>query len=319
QFADRIAGRFVRIVLAVAAITFLSWVWISPSRAIDNSVALLIVTCPCALGLATPLAVTIALGRAARRHILIKGGEVLEALSRQGVIFLDKTGTLTAGRISLVSWSGDESVRPLVAALERHSAHPIAQALAAETSPLPQPWENSARRDSISHLSPLSCAGEGPGVRVVGDIEVCDVAQTMGGGITGTVARRHLVVGSPNFVRQSGCRIPAEIETAERDVIAATATPVLVAVDGRAVAVAGLGDPLRPDVADSLDRLRKLGWKIRILSGDHAEVVAAIGRQLRIDECDAVGEASPEAKLAAVRSAAASGTTVMVGDGVNDA
>ena len=129
QFADRIAGRFVRIVLAVAAMTFLAWVWFSPAKAIDNAVALLIVTCPCALGLATPLAVTIALGRAARRHILVKGGEVLEVLSRQGVMLLDKTGTLTAGRIALVSWNGDESVRPLVAALERHSAHPIAQAL----------------------------------------------------------------------------------------------------------------------------------------------------------------------------------------------
>jgi len=129
QFADRIAGRFVRIVLAVAAITFFAWVWFSPAKAIDNAVALLIVTCPCALGLATPLAVTIALGRAARRHILGKGGEVFEALSRQGVMLLDKTGTLTAGRISLVSWNGDEGLRPLVAALERHSAHPIAQAL----------------------------------------------------------------------------------------------------------------------------------------------------------------------------------------------
>ena len=93
QFADRIAGRFVRIVLAVAAMTFMYWVWFSRRRkAIDNAVALLIVTCPCALGLATPLAVTIALGRAARRHILVKGGEVFEALSRQGVMLLDKTG-----------------------------------------------------------------------------------------------------------------------------------------------------------------------------------------------------------------------------------
>ena len=129
QFADRIAGRFVRIVLAVAAVTFLAWVWFSPAKAIDNAVALLIVTCPCALGLATPLAVTIALGRAARRHILVKGGEVLRGPQPPGVMLLDKTGTLTAGRIALVSWNGDESVRPLVSALERHSAHPIAQAL----------------------------------------------------------------------------------------------------------------------------------------------------------------------------------------------
>ncbi|MGA2253075.1 MAG: heavy metal translocating P-type ATPase [Thermoguttaceae bacterium] len=290
QFADRIAGRFVRVVLAVAAMTFLAWIWFSPAKAVDNAVALLIVTCPCALGLATPLAVTIALGRAARRHILVKGGEVLEALNRPGVVLLDKTGTLTAGRISLLSWSGEENVRPLVSALERHSAHTIAQALA---------------------------DGEG---RIPNDeLPVCDVVQTIGGGITGTVAGRRLVVGSAKFVRQHACQIPPSIDRAERETIAATATPVLVAVDGRAVAVAGLGDPLRPDAADSLDRLRKLGWKIRILSGDHPDVVAAIGRQLGIDAEDAVGGASPEAKLAAVREALASGPVVMVGDGVNDA
>ena len=143
--------------------------------------------------------------------------------------------------------------------------------------------------------------------------------QVTGGGISGTVAGRRLVVGSPRFVRQCGCEVPASIENAEREAIAAIATPVLVAVDGRAVAVAGLGDPLRPDVADSLDRLRKLGWKIRILSGDHPEVVAAIGRRLGIEPADAIGGASPEAKLAIVREAAISGPTIMVGDGVNDA
>ncbi|MGO9112385.1 MAG: heavy metal translocating P-type ATPase [Thermoguttaceae bacterium] len=290
QFADRIAGRFVQVVLAVAAMTFLYWVWFSPAKAIDNSVALLIVTCPCALGLATPLAVTIALGRAARRHILVKGGEVLEALSRQGVMLLDKTGTLTAGRISLVSWNGDESVRPLVAELEKHSAHPIAQALLDD--------KQQATNQEIS---------------------VSDVVQITGGGITGMLSGRRVVVGSPKFVRQHGCQIPTSIENAERETIAAAATPVLVAVDGRAVAVAGLGDPLRLDAADSLDRLRALGWKIRILSGDHPTVVAAIGRRLGIEPADAIGGASPEAKLAAVREALANSPVVMVGDGVNDA
>ncbi len=267
QFADRIAGRFVRIVLAVAAMTFLYWVWFSPpelDKAIDNTVALLIVTCPCALGLATPLAVTIALGRAARRHILVKGGEVFEALSRRGVMLLDKTGTLTAGRISLVSWSGDEGLRPLVAALERHSAHPIAQALSVTA-------KEQANGSSA-------------------DAPVCDVQQTIGGGITGTVAGRRL--GRRLAEIRAAARLARfrhRSSVPKREAIAATATPVLVAVDGRAVAVAGLGDPLRPDVADSLDRLRKLGWKIRILSGDHPEVVAAIGRQLGIEPADAHG------------------------------
>jgi Cu2+-exporting ATPase len=204
------------------------------------------------------------------------------------VILLDKTGTLTAGRISLVSWHGDEHVRPWVSALERHSAHPIARALVTGD-------------DATATLT-------------AGDVE-----QTVGGGIIGTVAGRRLLVGSPAFVGQQGCQIPSEMEDALRQTIAAAATPVLVAVDGRAVAVAGLGDPLRPDAAASLDRLRQLGWKIRILSGDHPELVAAIGRQLGIAAEDAVGGASPEDKLAAVREAAADGTVIMVGDGVNDA
>jgi len=290
QFADRIAGRFVPIVLAVAAMTFLAWVRFNPAKAIDNAVALLIVTCPCALGLAAPLAVTVALGRAARRHILVKGGEVLEALCRQGVILLDKTGTLTVGRIALISWTGDEGVRPLVSALERHSAHSIALALMDDQEKTTE-----------------------------GELPVCDVVQTIGGGITGTVAGRRLVVGSPQFVRRQGCRIPPSIDCAERETVAAAATPVLVAVDGCAVAVAGLGDPLRPDAAESLDRLRKLGWTVRILSGDHPEVVAAVARQFGMDAADAVGGASPEAKLAVVRHGAAGGPVVMVGDGVNDA
>ena len=170
--------------------------------------------------------------------------------------------------------------------------------------------------------------------------------QTIGGGITGVVAGRRLVVGSPKFIQQLGCAISPEIEAAEQATVAAAVTPVLVAVDGRAVAVAGLGDPLRPDAADAVDRLRQLGWKVRILSGDHPDVVAAIGRQLGIPAEDAIGGASPEEKLAAVRGGwhvpeLAKGLTtwitrpsleaqdratppqmpsvVMVGDGVNDA
>jgi P-type Cu2+ transporter len=299
QFADRIASRFVRVVLAVAALTFCYWVRINPAQAVDNAVALLIVTCPCALGLATPLAVTIALGRAARRHILVKGGEVFEALNRPGVVFLDKTGTLTAGRITLVAWSGDERLRRLVAALECHSAHPIAQALVAADGILPSSGEAS-----------VAPAADEP--------SVCDVVQTIGGGIKGVVAGLRMIVGSPEFVRQ-GCEVPASIESAQREVVDAALTPVLVAVEGRVVAVAGLGDPLRPDVAQLLDGLRELGWKIRILSGDDPQVVATIGQRLKIDAVDTLGGASPEAKLAAVRSASADGPVVMVGDGVNDA
>lgn len=292
--ADRLAGYFVRIVLALAIVTLGIWLWRDPAHAVDHAVALLIVTCPCALGLATPLAVTIALGRAARRHIFIKGGEALEILSRRGTIFLDKTGTLTAGRTALVSWTGDPALQPLVAALERHSAHPIAQAL-------------------------VEGLGGDSAVLPKEAIAATDVEQTLGGGIAGSVAGRRLIVGSSKFVRTCGVAVGAVFENAERQLLAAGTTPVLVAVDGCCAAVAGVGDPLRSDVPQALRELEKLGWKARILSGDHADVVAAVAGKLGLAAADAIGEASPEEKVAYVRRAAQSGPVVMVGDGVNDA
>jgi Cu2+-exporting ATPase len=125
--ADRISGWFVAIVLTLAAITLGVWLKLDPEHAVGHAVALLIVSCPCALGLATPLAVSAAIGRAARKKILIKGGDALENLARPGRMFLDKTGTLTEGRLGVLRWWGDASVRPMVAAIERHSAHPVAR------------------------------------------------------------------------------------------------------------------------------------------------------------------------------------------------
>jgi Cu2+-exporting ATPase len=126
QAADRLAGRFVAVILLLALVTFAYWWPRDPDQAIDHAIALLIVTCPCALALATPLAITVAIGRAARAGILIKGGDALELLGRPGTLYLDKTGTLTEGRTRLVAWEGPEAIRPFVLALERHSTHPVA-------------------------------------------------------------------------------------------------------------------------------------------------------------------------------------------------
>src|SRR5262249_28905342 len=131
MLADRISGRFVAAVLALAALTLMLWWRVDPVRAIDHAVALLIVTCPCALGLATPLALSAAIGRAARAGFLVKGCDVIEKLTRPGRMWLDKTGTLTEGRASLVHWVGDESAKSLVAAAEAHSSHPLGRAFVA--------------------------------------------------------------------------------------------------------------------------------------------------------------------------------------------
>jgi P-type Cu2+ transporter len=292
--ADRIAGWFVVGVLLLAVATFGLWLYWDAGHAIDHAVALLIVTCPCALGMATPLAVTVALGRAARRQILIKGGEVLELLARPGTVFLDKTGTLTAGRTSVLSWRGDESALPLVAALEQHSAHPIAVALV---------------RYCLERIEQDGTA----------EPSVDNVRQTTGGGLAGTVDGREVVVGSARFVREQGFTADAEIDRAEQAAVAEAATPVLVAVDGRIVAVAALGDPLREDAANALAQLKQLGWNVLILSGDHPGVVQAVAARLGVSAHEATGGATPEDKVARVRQAASEGRVVMVGDGVNDA
>ena len=282
QLANRLAGWFVAVVLVIAAITALYWYPRNPAAAIDNAIALLVVTCPCALALATPLAVSMAIGRAARSGILIKGGDALERLATPGTLLLDKTGTITESRVALAAWDGPDWVKPLVLALEQESSHPIAA--------------------GFRH------AFEGAEV-----LEAGLTTHTVGGGIDGMVEGCQVVVGSPSFV---------EARAAHRRPLAALPahlTPVLVAVDGVIVAAAGFGDPIRADARASIASLRARGWRVGILSGDHPDVVAAAGRTLGIPESDCTGGATPEEKLRVVERARRDGTVVMVGDGVNDA
>ena len=290
ETANRLAARFVGAVLVLAVITFLVWQRIDPTRAMDNAIALLVVTCPCALALSTPLAVSVALGRAARGGVFVKGGDALERLSRPGRLFLDKTGTITEGRMAVVSWHGPEWAKPLVLALESDSSHPIAAAFRAAWPGLVGP-----RADETMHVA--------------------------GGGITGTVDGRSIVVGSPRFVRRHVQKGAGGDELSAAPHVADGAlTPVLIAVDGEIVAAAGIGDPIRTDARDSIARLRDLGWRVGILSGDAPLVVSSVGRALGLDEHACTGAASPEDKLAVVGLAGREeASVVMVGDGINDA
>jgi Cu2+-exporting ATPase len=284
QLADRMAGGFVAAVLALAAATALYWMRRDPTAAVDNAIALLIVTCPCALALATPLAITAAIGRAARAGILIKGGDALERLARPGRLVLDKTGTVTAGHSSLVAWDGPAWAKPLVLALERHSTHPVAAGFL----------------DAWPDVTPATARA---------------VAHTAGGGIEGDVEGRRVVAGSPAFVRarlRGDGAFPSSID-------ADALTPVLIAVDGAVVASAGFGDPVRPEAAGALAALRARGWRLRLLSGDAPAVVAAVGRRLGFAASECRGGASPEEKLRIIEDESHAGPVVMVGDGVNDA
>jgi Cu2+-exporting ATPase len=285
RLADRIASRFVVGMLSLATLTALMWLFIDPSRAVDNAAALLIVTCPCALGLATPLAMTVAIGRAARRGILIKGSDAIETLSKPGVIFLDKTGTITQGRMSLVRWHGDDSVKPFAAALESTSSHPIARAI-------------------VQGLA-------------IDDLPMPDhVEQLIGHGIRARVHNAEIAAGSSKFIRSFACSDPT-MDTVEAEVIADGLTPILISIGGQVRAVAGVGDPVRDDAAQAVRSLSTSGWNVRILSGDHPDVVRAVARSLGVT--DATGGATPEDKLQAVSVASRTSRVVMVGDGVNDA
>lgn len=285
---DRILGSFVAIVLLLAAVTTLLWLYLDPLHALDHTVALLIVTCPCALGLATPLAVTAAVGRAARQGFLLKGGDALERLAKPGLVLFDKTGTLTQGKMALLEWLGDTSVQSRVVALELQSAHPLARAVTAHFGAQP-------------------------------DQSVTQVVQTVGGGLQGTVDGHALVVGSPAFVRQHLAHWSMHAEKWTAQLTARAWTPVLVAQDGVVTAAMGFGDPIRPEAADCVRELVAIGMQVGILSGDHPDVVAAVARQLGIAPARAIGGATPEQKLAIVQQELAHHPVIMVGDGVNDA
>lgn len=290
--ADRLSGWFVAAVLLLAGVCALWWGVHAPELALEHTVALLIVACPCALALATPLAVAAAIGQAAQRGILIKGGEVLEQLAHPGLLLLDKTGTLTCGSMRLNSWHGSAEVRAAAAALEARSSHVLARAFVA-----------------AQFEGPMLAAEQ--------------VEETVGGGLVGRVGGSPVVVGSPAFLRGHGIActpdLPTPMGASLETVLAAGQSPVAVAIDGEWRGLAGFGDPLRADSRAVLEQLRADGWQLGILSGDHPRVVEAIAKQLGLDLEHCHGGMSPEDKLAFVEQAKLRQSVVMVGDGVNDA
>ncbi len=290
EWANRIGAWFVVIVMVLALGTVALWAHHGWTHAINQAVALLIVACPCALALATPLAISVALGRAADRKILIKGGDVLQRLQRPHLIWLDKTGTLTQGKIECHDWYGDTRYRVLVAAIERNSAHPVAVALSRLT-----------KEQDLSLPSPKL---------------VLNVKQSPLGGIAGDVDGVPVAIGNESFIREEvRTEIGDEYLDFAQQLVAKAHSPVFVAVDRNVVAVAGVGDALRADALSAVQRLQQQGWQVGILSGDHPKVVANVAKQLGISPELVRGGVMPEEKVAVLK---ASKDAVMVGDGVND-
>lgn len=292
QFTDRAAAWFVAVVVGLATVTLGVW-WLSAGlvTAIDHTVALLIVACPCALGLATPLTMAMALGIAARRNQLVKDSGAIERLSESGRMLLDKTGTLTAGRPVLTNWEGPEHVKPLIAQAERDSQHPIADAL----------------RDGLA-----SDDGPAPGVT--------DINEVGDGGLQAMTDGRELQVGCPDYLVRHGIVPAGKWESLTDQHQNAGRTVVLAAIDGQVVALAALEDQVREGVSESIEELDSLGWRLSVLSGDAEGVVWRVAESVGIPESNAQGRMTPEEKLEVVRDRRAmDGVTVMVGDGVNDA
>ena len=287
RLADRVAGYFVVAALGLALVTFALWQYLDPTRALDHAVALLVVTCPCALGMATPLAVSVALKRAAAAGIFFKGGEFLEALARPGTLVFDKTGTLTEGRLALASFTGDPQVLPLLRAAEQRSGHPVARAVVAAVP-----------------------AGTALAVEEMSEFPDAGVAERVEG---------HAVrVGSAAFLEAalSGSDVEFELELGAQAALGRPA--IAVAVDGKVKGVLAFTDPLRADARASLDALRAAGYRIAVLSGDQPLVVSRVARELG-PLVAALGGKSPEQKLAWIERARSSGPVVMIGDGINDA
>jgi P-type Cu2+ transporter len=284
EFADRMAGRFVLVVMALALLSVAFWWSAGIGKATDVAVALLIVSCPCALGLATPLALAVAQGQAARRGILVHSGDVFERLAKPGKLWLDKTGTITVGRHALSAWTGDRSARGPTAALERRSSHPLGKALAS------------------------AIGGE--------DLEVEDFQQRQRG-VSGIVEGSRWLVGSRDFLREQGVQVfPTSLcQTSQKSIVSGL-TPVWIARDGVAVAMAALGDRIRDHSAAAVATLKAAGWNVGLLSGDQPVLAARVAIAVGIPFERVYGGQTPEDKLQQVT---ADRQSVMVGDGVNDA
>jgi Cu+-exporting ATPase len=298
RLADRVSAVFVPIVLGIALLTFGAWMALGPpetrlTMALVNAVAVLIIACPCAMGLATPTAVLVATGRAAELGVLFKGGAALEIAGRIAVVAFDKTGTLTTGKAAVtdvVASAGldEAAVLGLAAAAERGSRHPLAEAIVAEAARRGLPLEPATGFEAIT-----------------------------GSGVAARVGARSVLVGRAPWLADAGIATEAWDATADR-LGRLGRTSVFVVADGTVAGVLGIADPIREGAADAVAALVALGCEVVLITGDRPDTALAVARQLGIDRV--VAGVLPGAKadeIARLRSSR--GGVAMVGDGVNDA
>lgn len=294
RLADRISSVFVPIVLGIAVVTFILWLALSGDlqAAFTAAVSVLVIACPCALGLATPIGLLVGTGRGAQLGILIRGPQVLEDTRRVDTILLDKTGTVTEGRLAVadVNATSDvdrDTVLALAGAAESGSEHPIAHAITA----------------AGRHGDPVSAFTSSPG-----------------GGVRANVGSAVVLVGSPAWLQENGTEADESALTALDSARKQGTTAVLVAVDGATIGVIGLRDTIRESSPAAIQRLRSLGLRPMLLTGDNEEVAARVAAAVGIDPADFFAGVLPAGKADKVAEMQATGAVVaMVGDGVNDA
>ena len=302
NLADRVSRIFVPVVISIAIATFVAWYIASdsPIRALVAGISVLIIACPCAMGLAVPTALMVASGKGAQLGVLIKGGEALQRAHEINVVVLDKTGTVTLGRPAVVSVHvagspvhsperDDISVLALAAGVEALSEHPLADAIVRAAA------ERGAERVRVRDFESLTGRGA--------------VARTADG--------KRVAVGNKSLMREVGVDVgPLEVE-AER-LASNAATPVYVAVDSEAVAVIGIADPVRPTSRQAVAALKRMGLEVVMLSGDLRATAEAIAREVGVDRV--VAEVLPAQKVEEIRRLQSGGRVVaMIGDGINDA
>jgi P-type Cu+ transporter len=295
RVADRVTGWFVPAVLVIAALTFAIWLMVGPEPrlpfALSSAIAVLIIACPCAMGLATPTAVMVGTGKGAEHGILVRDGAALETAERITTVVLDKTGTITRGTPAVVGVHpldgvSEDEVLALAAAAERGSEHPLAEAI--------------VRHADERGLDVAAAA---------------DFTATPGKGVRATVEGRSVVAGTGSFLAAEG------IDTDPLDEVdLGTASGVLVASQGRPIGVVALADTVRPGSADAIRRLERAGVEVWMLTGDRRATAEAIGAEVGIPADRILAEVLPGEKAAAVERLQADGARVaMVGDGINDA
>jgi len=298
KLADTVAGWFVPIVLLIAIITFAVWAIFGPAPAmafaIVNAVSVLIIACPCALGLATPMSIMVGVGRAAQSGVLVKNAEAIETTEKVDTLVTDKTGTLTEGKPRVTDQIVAEGVSEdhmlaLAAALEVSSEHPLARAVV------------DAAKDKKIAIP-----------------KATEFLSTTGGGVTGTVDGKTVRVGKGGFLLENKVTLSDRLQKTAEELQRNAKTVVWIAEDDQAIGLLGISDPIKTSTATAIGELHKLGIRVIMCTGDNQATAEAVGKEVGIDEVHA--GLSPQDKINIVRDLKAKGAIVaMAGDGINDA